>query len=301
MTCPLEQKNILIVPLSLFIRFNRIIAGEQFANLFGKSFDDIFLDEEVAAHEKFCEGTLQKILTSQIVADFNLGKKNKHEFISELLIFLNLPSNKSTEIETAWNSLIELNRESTEKLYTLIKLTHQGKAIYFIGNTNELHAEKILNLFSGYPSRKLSFLENLPNPIQALPLAISRIADSELDGDSLTPQIGTLYFCLSYAYKTLVEQPQGLLTKLFTGFKPTSGLLTNLKVHLNDMGKTKEDILLVNPYAKASQPKKLALETVSTEKFYADLQTLPASMTTLAGIDSIQMDSYHAPIFSTSV
>ena len=73
----LEQKNVLIVPLSLFIKFNKKIAAEKFANLFGKFFDDLFsCDEEIEEHEKFCEALLQKILASQIVADFNLGKKN---------------------------------------------------------------------------------------------------------------------------------------------------------------------------------------------------------------------------------
>lgn len=36
----IEQKKILIVPLSSFIRFNKPISGVQLANLFGKSFND---------------------------------------------------------------------------------------------------------------------------------------------------------------------------------------------------------------------------------------------------------------------
>ena len=133
----LEQKNVLIVPLSLFIRFNKKMAGEKFANLFGKFLHDMYsCDEEMQAHEKFSEDLLQKILTSQIVADFNLGKKNKHEFIAELLNFLSLPSHKSNNIETAWNSLIKFDQESHEVFTALIKLTLQGKSIYFIGDTN---------------------------------------------------------------------------------------------------------------------------------------------------------------------
>jgi hypothetical protein len=299
----LEEKNVLIVPLSLFIQFNKKMAGEKFANLFGKFFDDMFsCDEEMDAHNKFCENLLQKILTSQIVADFNLGKKTKPEFISELVNFLSLPSNESKdiEIEAAWNSLIQFDPESSETYYALIKLTLQGKSIYFVGNTNELHAEKILNLFAGYPYNKLSFLENLPNPLQALPLAISQVADSELDGD-VAPQIGTIYFCLSYAYKSLIEQPQGLLTQLFNSSKPASGLLTHLKVHLNDMGKTLDDILLVNAYTKSPLTKKLALDTISKEEFYTDLQTLSASTTATARINPMQTDLHHTPLFSTSL
>lgn len=300
----LEKKNVLIVPLSLFIHFNRIMAGEQFANLFGKSFDDMFsCDEEVKEHNKFCEDLLQKILTSQIVANFNLGKKTKHEFIAELLSFLNLPSHQATKIEAAWNSLIEFDRESSATFYNLIKLTHQGKSIYFIGNANELHAAKILKIFADYPYNKLSFLENLAHPPQALPVAISQISDSELADDGLASQTetGTIYFCLSYVYKNLIEQPQDLLTKLFTSFKPTSGLLAHLQIHLNNMGKTKDDILLVGPYLKAPITKKLALETISKEKFYSDLQMVSASITTTASIGRrIQIDPHLAPLCSTT-
>ncbi|WP_342220769.1 hypothetical protein [Rickettsiella endosymbiont of Miltochrista miniata] len=267
----LEQKNVLIVPLSLFIRFNKKMAGEQFANLFGKFFDDMFsCDEEMQAHENFCENLLQKILTSQIVADFNLGKKTQRAFIAELLSFLNLPSDKSIDIKNAWNSLMEFDRESSNAFDALIHLTQQGKSIYFIGETNELHAKKILDLFKSYPYNKLSFLENLPEKVQALPVAVSQVSNSELGDDAM--RIGTIYFCLSYAYKTLIEHPQNVLTKLFTAFKPTSGLITHLKLHLNEMGKTKDEILLINPQEKDyAIAKKLALETLSKENFYTAL------------------------------
>ena len=269
----LEQKNVLIVPLSLFIKFNKKIAAEKFANLFGKFFDDLFsCDEEIEEHEKFCEALLQKILASQIVADFNLGKKTKHEFTLELLNFLDLPSEKSTAIEDAWNSVIDLDRKSSEMLHTLIQLTHQGKSIYFIGDTNELHAQKILGLLADFSYNKLSFLENLPERLPTLPVAISRVSDSELTSNGLAPQIGTIYFCLSYAYKTLIEQPQNFFTKFFSS-KPTPGLLTNLKISLNKIGKTQDDILFVNPYTKErSIIKKLGLETIGIE----ELKNLPA-------------------------
>lgn len=271
----LEQKNVLIVPLSLFIKFNKKIAAEKFANLFGKFFDELFsCDEEIEEHKKFCEALLEKILASQIVADFNLGKKTNHEFTSELLSFLNLSNHKLTDIEAAieaaWNSLIDLDRQSSEVLYTLIQLTHQGKSIYFIGDTNELHAQKILELLAGFQYNKLSFLENLPEKVQALPVAVSQVSNSEL-GDDAT-RIGMIYFCLSYTYKTLIEQPQNVLTKLFTAFKPTSGLITHLKLYLNEKGESKDDILLINPREKDyAIPKKLALETLSKENFYTAL------------------------------
>lgn len=137
-----EKKNVLIVPLSLFIRFNKRMAGEQFANLFEKYFDELFnCDEEIQEHEKFCEDLLQKILISPIVADFNLGKITKNEFINELLCYLNLPSNKSKAIEGAWNSLLMFDQKAVKAFDALIKLTHQGKSIYFIADTNVLHAE----------------------------------------------------------------------------------------------------------------------------------------------------------------
>jgi len=268
----LGQKNVLIIPLSSFICFNKKMAGEKLANLFGKSVDDRFsCDEEIQDYEKFCGNLLQKILTSQIAADFNLGKKTKHEFISELLSFLSLPSNKSSAIEAAWNALIEFDRESSEAFNALIKLTLQGKSIYFIGNTNELHAKKILDLFAGYPHDKLSFWENLPEEVHASPLAVSQVSYAELGDDDLAAQMGTIYFCLSYAYKTLLEQPQSFLTRLFTA-KSASGLLAHLKISLNELGKTQDDILLINPYEKTHAiTKKLALETISKENFYTDL------------------------------
>lgn len=293
----LEQKNSLIVPLSLFINFNKIMAGEQFANLFGKFFDDMFsCDEEIKDHTKYCEDLLKKILISQIVADFNLGEKTKDEFISELLNFLdNLPNNKlintkAAAIETAWNSLITLNRESIAAFYALIKLTHQGKSIYFIANTNELHAAKILELFENYSSQKLSFLQNLPNSLPASPIPISQVHDLGVGSDGLGMPIGTVYFCLSCAYKTLVEQPHCCLTKFFLG---TSGLLTHLQAQLKGMGKTKEDILLVSE--KAAIAKKLGWESISKEKFLTDLKTLAQGMTTLDSIDSTSINS-HASI-----
>ncbi len=269
----LEQKNVLIVPLSLFIKFNKKIAEEKFANLFGKFFDELFsCDEEIEEHEKFCEALLEKILASQIVADFNLGKKTKHEFTSELLSFINLPNHKLTDIEAAWNSLIDLDRQSSEVLYTLIQLTHQGKSIYFIGDTNELHAQKILELLAGFQYNKLSFLENLPEKLLALPIGISQVSDSELNSNGLAPQIGTIYFCLSYAYETLIEQPQNFFTKFFSS-KSTPGLLTKLKISLNKIGKTQDDILFVNPYTKErSIIKKLGLETIGID----ELKNLPA-------------------------
>lgn len=74
----LQQKNSFIIPLASFIRFNKKIAGERLANLFGKYFDELLdTEEELEEHEKFCEKLLEKILCSQIVADFNLGKKDK--------------------------------------------------------------------------------------------------------------------------------------------------------------------------------------------------------------------------------
>lgn len=213
----LEQKNVLIVPLSLFIRFNKKIASEKFANLFGKFFDEIFsCDEELKDHEKFREHLIEKILRSQLVTDFNLGKKTKQEFISELLDFLKLSNDKTTAIEAAWNSLLEFDPTSNEAFDALIKLTHQGKSIYFIGNTNELHAKKILNLFACFPfkPRQFVFLKNLPQSVLAVPLAVNQVSESGRDGNGLALQRDTLFFCLSYVYKTFLEQPQDYLTLL---------------------------------------------------------------------------------------
>ncbi len=41
MLYPFQQKNILIIPLASFIRFNKKIAGERLANLYGQSFDEL--------------------------------------------------------------------------------------------------------------------------------------------------------------------------------------------------------------------------------------------------------------------
>lgn len=48
----------------------------------------------------------------------------------------------------------------------------------------------------------------------------------------------------------------------------------DLKDYLNDMGKTKDDILLINPYKKTNAiTRKLALETLSKENFCTNLLT----------------------------
>lgn len=291
----LEKKNILIVPLSAFIVFNKRVAGEKFANLSGKFFDEMFsCDEEIKEHEEFSEKMTEKILSSKLVADFNLGKKTKQEFILELLRFLKLPSEKAAEAKAAWNALLNFDEKLTCVFEALLNLTQQGTSIYFIGNTNELHAEKILDLFALNAISTLSFSDKLSGPALALPLAISQSSSSGLNSPVSASQCGTVYFCLSYAYKTLLEQPRGLLTKLFTT-KPIPGLLAHLKVYLNDISKTKkDDILLVNPYEKNNTiTKKLALETISKEKFYTDLLAFPVdtAVTTMQALKLVEVHS----------
>ncbi|MCH9636372.1 hypothetical protein [Rickettsiella endosymbiont of Litargus connexus] len=293
----LKPKKVLIVPLSLFIIFNKDVAGEKFANLHGKFLDDLFSCEEIIKeHEEFSKKLLQKILQSQVVSDFNLGKKTKDEFISELLNLLGLSRDKSTDLVAAWNSLIELDQKSSEAFNALIKLTHQGKSIYFIGDTNALHAEKILTIFRNFRFNHvyLEFLENLPDELPALPLAVSRISDSAAD-NVLTQQHGTVYFCLSYAYKILLKQSQSFLTQLF---KPTSSLLTHLKIYLNEI-KTQDDILFVNRYPKEqSIARKLALETIDKENFYTALLNSSADSTPTTPCDPqlVEIHVYKAAI-----
>lgn len=285
----LEQKNVLIVPLSAFIVFNKRVAGEKFANLSGKFFDEMFsCDEEIKEHEEFSKKMTEKILSSKLVADFNLGKKTKQEFILELLRFLKLPSEKAAETKVAWNALLNFDKKLTRVFEALLNLTQQGTSIYFIGNTNELHAEKILDLFALNAISTLSFSDKLPGPALALPLAISQSSSSGLNCPVAASQCGTVYFCLSYAYKTLLEQPRGLLTKLFTT-KPTPGLLAHLKVYLDDIGKAEDDILLINPYEKKQTiTKKLALETISKEKFHTDLLAFPVD-TAVATMQALKL------------
>ncbi|TKW76884.1 MAG: hypothetical protein DI543_18615 [Bradyrhizobium icense] len=273
------------------------MAGEKFANLLGKFLDDLFSCEEIIKeHEEFSKKLLQKILQSQVVSDFNLGKKTKDEFISELLNLLGLSRDKSTDLVAAWNSLIELDQKSSEAFNALIKLTHQGKSIYFIGDTNALHAEKILTIFRNFRFNHvyLEFLENLPDELPALPLAVSRISDSAAD-NVLTQQHGTVYFCLSYAYKILLKQSQSFLTQLF---KPTSSLLTHLKIYLNEI-KTQDDILFVNRYPnEQSIARKLALETIDKENFYTALLNRSADSTPTTPCDPqlVEIHVYKAAI-----
>ena len=262
----LQQKNSFIIPLASFIRFNKKIAGERLANLFGKYFDELLdTEEELEEHKKFCEKLLEKILCSQIVADFNLGKKDKQEFISEALMLLKLTSDKAEEFESAWNSLLEFDMDLFDAFQELIKLTEQGKTIYWIGNTNELHAQKVLNIFKDYAYPASSLLENLPEPARAKPLAITETSQSRSSGN--------IYLCLSYFYHTLIEQPAGFLTKLFAP-QADSGLLTQLLAYLTTQNKTKEAILLINPYKNTNAiTKKLALEIISKDHFYRELRS----------------------------
>jgi|GEM_PF-2775763 hypothetical protein len=169
------------------------------------------------------------------------------------------------------NSLINFDDKSHRAFAALLNLTQRGISIY-IDDTNELHAEKILALFSSNTIDNLSFLADLPHPISALPQAVAvSYTYIKLSRHLLTLPIGTVYFCLSYAYKTLLEQPRSRLKSFFT-FKPTSGLLTHLTIYLNDIGKNKTDILLVNPYTKNNAiTEKLTLDTISKEDFYTDL------------------------------
>lgn len=278
----LESKNTLIVPLTLFIENNFKSAAEKFATIFGSNRDELLSTPEDRVnqeyfkkqHQQFNEKSMQKVFNSQFVADFNLGKKRKTEFISELLSLFKLPCKNSMDVEEAWNALIEFNLESSLVFDILIKLIYQGKSIYFIGDTNELHAKKILDLFSLFPFSNLSFLEDLPDPtIPALPFVINQVSQTELVGDERTPSVGSLYFCLSYAYKTLMAPSSSW--NHFYRFRQPSGLLTHLKQYLNDVGKTKTDILLVHPYQKEdSIIQRLALETLSKENFYSSLHAI---------------------------
>lgn len=271
----LESKNTLIVPLSLFIKINEKNATEKLLTLFGAMVtahpsnpkENKNLAYFKKQQQEFNENSVKKILNSQLVTDFNLGNKNKSEFISELLSSLKLPHNHFSDVEEAWDSLIEFDLQSSAVFEALIKLTYQGKSIYFIGDTNELHAKKSLEFFSLFPFNKLSFLENLPEA-NALPFVISH---SRPTPDALTSPKGRVYFCLSYTYKTLLTPPPSLLSQFFR-LKPTPDLLTHLNQYLTNIGKTKNDILFVNPYSKEQfLAKKLALEIISKEDFSINL------------------------------
>ena len=276
----LKSKNVLIVPLTLFIKYNEKNAAEKFALLFKNS-------------QQFNEKSLQKILNSPLVTDFKLGKRNKAEFISKLAILLRLPTYTMTEVEDAWNSLIELDTDFNAAFDALIKLTYQGKSIYFIGNTNELHAKKILDLFSSFPFTTLSFLENLPDPMSTLPFSISRVTDTHLSNHNL---VGSVYFCLSHAYKILLEQPS--FTSFFS-LRQTRGLLTQVTQYLNDTGKTKDDILLVNPYQEQSSIiKTLALETISKENFYSNLLEIRGASAMLT--QSVRVNVHATPFLAVA-
>ena len=285
-----QQKNILIIPLAAFIRFNKKMAGERLANLFGLYFDDLLAcEEELEEHEKFCEKLLEKILFSKIVADFNLGKKNKQEFISEALKFLNLTSDKASAFESAWNCLLEFDKELHDVFNELIKLTQHGQSIYFIGNTNELHAQKVLALFKKISYENFSWLENLPSSTGDLPFALIETSQARIDGNAFPPSKGNVYFFLSYLCQNLIEQPSNILTQLFTPFQPTSGLLCKLSAYLMKQGKPKEDILLINPYRNINAiTKKLAQETISKNNFYSELRdSASEAMQPLSGLRSI--------------
>ena len=283
------QKNILILPLALFIQFNKKKAGERLGNLLGHSLDDLFAGaKELHDHEKICQKQLNNLLQSQIVADFNLGKKNKQEFISEALSFFKLSNDKTLDFESAWDSLIEFDVELHDVFEELMKLIEQGLSIYFIGDTNALHAQKVLDLFKQNGYKKLSLVENLTEPVGAFPLAITATSEASANANLTTSSIGSVYLCLSYFYQSLVEQSSCILTKLFT-LQSTSGLLTQLITYLTSQNKTKEDILLVNLHRKASSiSKKLALDTMSKDNFFKELRySASGSMLSLSLIDSL--------------
>lgn len=287
---PLLQKNILIVPLAAFIRFNKRMAGERIANLFGKYFDDLLaLEEELQEHEKFCAEKLDKLLFSNIVADFNLGKKNKQEFISEALKLLKLPSDKAHDFESAWSSLLTFDKKLLDEFSELIKLTQQGKSIYFIGNTNELHAQKVLDLFKDNLDEMLTLVENVPEPVAFLPLKITQPSPASSDNNILKPPTGNLYFCLSYFYQTSIEKFSGSLTRFFFP-QSSSGLLKQLLTDLTTQNKNKEAILLINPYEKANPlTKKLAVETISKDLFFKELRNpVSGSVLSLSSLLSIE-------------
>ncbi|WP_171910134.1 hypothetical protein, partial [Rickettsiella grylli] len=168
-------------------------------------------------------------------------------------------------IKSAWNSLIEFNSTSSELFNTLIKLVHQGKSIYFFGNTNALHAQKILFNFIIFPFNQVyvQFLEKLPQNIPAEPLAISTLFDPIAD-HVLAQNHGTIYLCLSYFYETFIESPQNLITTLFN--PAPSSLLSQLKNYLNSIEKTRDDIILVTP-SKRSVSRGLDLDTIKEKDF----------------------------------
>ena len=291
----LERKNVLIVPLALFVKYNKKRAAEKFANIFRNMTDEFFStpkqkeeQDYFKKQQKFNEKSIQEILDLELIADFKLGKKNKDEFISELLSFLKLDGYESKKMETeeAWHSLIELNTKSSAAFYALMKLTLHGKSIYFIGDTNELHAKKILDLFPCPPLQQVVFLENLPNP--------ERVTHSKLSTDSSGPSIGRIYFCLSYAYNALIENP-GLISMFFPS-RQAPGLLTHLRGHLDKINMAKDDILSVSSGQKQQAiAKRLALETISKEKFYSDLLEMPYTFSKLIQSRRVNTDSAPTP------
>jgi hypothetical protein len=283
----LLESNVLIVPLSLFIKNNEKNTLEKFKTIFRSMTDHLFSNPEESVNhayfkkqlQQFNEKSLKKILNSSLVTDFNLGKKNKDQFILELSSALKLHPSDSRKVmlEEAWNSLIEFDHELDSVFDSLIKLTYQGKSIYFIEETNELHAQKSLEIFSLFPFHNLSFLENLPNPT-ASPLLISYLDSTH---DTLTSPKGSVYFCLSYAYQTFLTPSSNFLSQFFR-FKSTPDLLTHLIQHLNAIGKRKDTILFVSANLKEqSLAEKLALETISKEAFYTELSSSAANKTTV--------------------
>lgn len=275
----LKQKNVFIVPLSLFIKFNKHPRI---------SIDDLLnIDEEKEVLKNFST-QLQAILQSQLVADFNLGKYTSHQFLIELLKFIGLAKNLNESnperieilknvIKSAWNSLIEFNSKSSELFNTLIKLIHQGKSIYFVGNTNALHAQKILFNFIIFPFNQVyvQFLEKLPQNIPAEPLAISTLSDTIAD-HVLAQNHGTIYLCLSYFYEALIKSPQNLITTLF---KPApSSLLSQLKNYLHSIDKTRDDIIFVTS-SKKSINREFDLDTIKEKDFCTLLKNSATAVT----------------------
>jgi hypothetical protein len=267
-----EQKNTLLVPLSLFIRYNKQSAGQRFANLLGKFTDELFNSaEEIKAHDKFSEKLIQKILTSKLVSQFNLGKKTKVEFISELLNFLNLPKSKSNELEIAWNSLVDFDEKSNEQFKDLINFAERGKSIYFVADSNELHAEKIMVLFN---EKSTTVGKNLP--IDITPKQPIEILEN-------------IYFCPSYTYGALIEnQSINPFFGLFTKSKPN--LISLVQAALNSDPNT---LLFVEANQKDKEiAQKLGLETTSVEEFYTALQ---AKLLSLVSIEVNQASTAAAP------
>lgn len=180
------------------------------------------------------------ITMTRTINDYKLGNIDTDTFISLLQnIFYFIPKDKNPRelLEKAWNSLIDWDEQSTQRLNFLI---NKNQLICLISNTNELNIQKIKQDINSATGKAWDWQE------QTLDECKFQVAEN---------------FRLMTSYENKVFKTDGLVEKLVT--------------ELQREGKTLKEIILVSQYKPdLDKAKELGIESMPADQFFPMIPAL---------------------------